>query len=191
MRIGLLGGSFDPVHYGHLVIAEKTREMLYLDKIIFIPNFQNPLKEKKALKPKDRIAMLRLAIQNNPFFEISDYEIQKQTPSYTVDTLRYFVSLYPQTEFFWIVGSDVEKEIFEKWKEPQEILKMAKLVIYRRESSSDQEKIEEINNIIYLSSLFIPISSSLIRKYIQNKQSIKYLLPDAVLDYIIEKQLYQ
>ena len=132
MNIGLLGGTFNPVHIGHLILAEEAREKLKLDKIIFIPTALPPHKDNLDIAPADkRLKMLKLAISGNKYFAVSDIEIKRQGRYYTIDTLNELKRKYSRDELYFIIGSDLLKYLNE-WKDLHEIIKMVKFVCARR-----------------------------------------------------------
>lgn len=131
-RIGIFGGTFDPIHYGHLITAQSVKELRSLEKIIFIPSFISPHKTgSKASEPQHRINMLKLAIDNISYFDWSDFEITKENISYTIDTLLEMKKHFDEIEL--IVGAD-NLEIFDEWKSPEEIIKLATLLVLRRKT---------------------------------------------------------
>jgi nicotinate-nucleotide adenylyltransferase len=133
MKLGILGGTFNPVHYGHLRIAEEVREKFGLEKIIFIPSGTPPFKydTSELIGPEDRFEMVKLAIKTNPFFEISDIEIKRKGISYTVDTLEYLRKEYPEEELYFIAGVDAVLDL-PKWHRPERILKLADFIVVTR-----------------------------------------------------------
>lgn len=191
-RIGILGGTFDPIHLGHLVLAEQAKERLKLDQVIFIPSASPPHKTNRKLSSaKDRFQMTRLALEENPSFSISDIELKRGGLSYTVDTLRELKKLYPNSEIYFLTGSDVLNEI-QTWKDPEHIYKLVNVVIAKRPSFDSFDP----QNHFAKKSIIVPItgvdiSSTQIRKRIEKGQSIKYLVPAKVEEYIRRKKLYQ
>ena len=122
MKIGVLGGTFDPIHHGHIIIGEFARISMDLDKVIFIPSGRHPFKDNKEITdPKIRCKMVELAIESNPYFEISTIEIEKAGINYTIDTIRDLKDQYKDAEIYFIIGSDILFEI-EQWKEFEEII---------------------------------------------------------------------
>lgn len=188
--VGILGGSFNPIHIGHLILANWVLEEFSLDKIIFIPCYIQPLKScLDFAQPDDRLEMIKLAIFNNPKFDVSDFEIKRKRKSYTIDTLRYFKKIFEN--LYFIIGADNLKE-FHRWKEPDEILKIAKLIVVNR--GGYQIRIpKKLRNIeIYHCKIpAIEISSTNIRERLRKNFSIKYLVPETVEKYIQTKQLYK
>ena len=194
MQLGIYGGTFDPIHYGHLINAEFAREYLSLDEIIFVPS-QKPVHKRldSDIKPKDRFKMIELAIQGNKKFRASRFELESQQPSYTIYTVKYFQNIYPQAELFYLLGEDAFEKI-ETWKEFENILGAVNLVVLKRDPQKNINQIsghgKNKKKIIFVSSPIIEISSSAIRRKRKSNKSIKYLVPDVVDKYIAEKGLY-
>jgi nicotinate-nucleotide adenylyltransferase len=190
MKIGIFGGTFDPVHCGHLITAVAVKEIRNLDKIIFIPSFIAPHKIGNICSsPHHRIEMLKLAIKDIPYFDFSDFEIKKEGVSYTIETLRFLKNKYDIIEL--IIGYDNLLE-FSSWKDPDEILKITKLVVLKRKVQSEPL----IKDIYYNSSQIIEtptieISATSIRHRVRNKLPINFLVPDAVMEYINRFNLYK
>lgn len=190
-RLGVLGGTFDPIHLGHLVLAEQVREKLQLEKVIFIPSASPPHKTEQKLSPaEDRFEMTKLALDGNPHFSVSDIELKREGPSYTVETLRELKKLYKNSEIYFLTGSDVLEEI-KDWKDPEEIYELAKIVIGVRPGF---DKFDPKNHFVQKSIIFnitgIDISSTQIREKVRKGESIKYLVPSKVEEYIKKKNLY-
>lgn len=190
MKVGVFGGTFDPVHYGHLITAVAVKEIRSLDKIIFIPSFIAPHKtDRLSSSPLHRIEMLKLAIKGIPYFDYSDYEIKKEGVSYTIDTLKFLQNKYDDIEL--IIGYDNLLE-FSTWKDPVEILKMIKLVVLKRKVQN--EPVEK-DKFYYASEIIetptIEISATNIRKRVRNNVPINFLVPDAVMEYINHFNLYK
>ena len=184
MRIGIIGGTFNPIHYGHLVSASEVCNKFKLDKVIFIPSALNPLKNTSNLADAHhRLKMIKLATAGNPLFEASDIEIKRGGASYTIDTIKAFVKKYGKdVNIYFIIGADAFLEI-NSWASPDELLKMCKFIVTTR-PGYDVKK--EKTKITYLE-----ISSSDIRKRITSGAPIKYLLPESVEDYIYKHRLYK
>ncbi len=189
-KVGILGGSFNPIHLGHLIVANWVVEEFSLDKIIFIPCFIQPLKScKDFAESNHRLEMIKMAIANNPKFEVSDFEIKRKRKSYTIDTLRYFKKTFEN--LYFIIGADNLNE-FHRWKEPDEILKTAKLIVVNRGGYNVRipKKLRKVE--IYQCKIpAIEISSTNIRERIRKNLSIKYLVPDSVEKYIHQNNLYK
>ena len=189
MKIGIFGGTFDPPHTGHLIIAELAREQLKLDKVVFVPAFTPPHKlHREHASPAQRYRMVKLAIRGNKFFEASRMELNRKGISYTVDTLKSFRQKYPRSELFLIVGSDNLVD-FDLWRSPSEILTMATVAVYEREAILPKRN--SSLNEIKLSGPRIDISSSSIRKRIMEGRTIRYLIPMAVEAFIAKQKLYK
>lgn len=171
--IGILGGTFDPIHFGHLRIALEALEKYKLKEVRFIP-CALPVHKKAPLVSSDhRIAMLKLAVKSQKNFIIDQREIKRKTPSFMIETLYDLKDEMPDQQFGLILGS-TELVSFTKWRHWQEILKLASLIILPRDTAGA-----------------LPISSTAIRKMIKKNQNPRYLLPDAVLDYIVYHKLYE
>ena len=193
-KIGLLGGTFDPVHNGHLIISEYLREELSLDEIWFIPARIHALKKNQNISPAQiRLEMLQLAIADNPCFKINDIELQKDSVSYTVDTLRALEEKYRNLEpdFYFLIGMDNVNDL-PRWKNPEEILSRCQMVAFGRPGFKPDESAERyLSSIQFIHVPLLEISSTLIRNRVKNGFSIRYLVPDPVLRYIQENKLYR
>ena len=188
-KIALFGGTFDPIHLGHLKVAEWVRNFLNLDKVIFIPNHIHPFKKREKITPsKYRLKMLELALLEYQDFDLDPVEIDRQGVSYTINTLHYFYKIYPQTELFLLIGADNLLEL-PKWKNAQEILSLAKIVVCNRESRQSVPTMDK-NRFIFLNSPKINISSTDIRERFAYGHSCKNMLPTEVINFIIENKVY-
>jgi nicotinate-nucleotide adenylyltransferase len=167
-KIGILGGAFDPIHLGHLMMAENAADAFGLDKVIFTVAFQSPFKGKAA-SPKHRLNMVKAAIKGNKRFEVSDVELKRKGVSYTIDTVGYFKHHHPNDELFLIIGQDNVSGL-KNWKNIDVLKKMAHFVVIERD--------------------WFNVSSSLIRTKLKTKKSVRYLTPDAVIGYISRHNLY-
>ena len=194
-RIGIMGGTFNPIHCAHLLIAEIAYENLGLDKVVFITGGNPPHKEGKAIvDAKIREEMVLAAISKNPNFEISSYETDKKEYSYTVDTLEYLKEKNPDDDFYFIIGAD-SLSYFEKWYKPQRIAELATIAVYGRDGLDMNALKDRILKIIDADIKIIDapgfdISSSLIRERVNNGKSIRYMVPEAVIKIIEDKGLY-
>lgn len=189
MKIGILGGSFNPIHIGHLVLAEEARQKLKLDKIFFIPvNIPVHKDAKDLLPPDERLKMIRLAIRDNPNFQALDIEIKRKGKSYTIDTLKGLKDKYPQVDkFFFIVGSDALSYL-NNWKDIGEVMKLAKFVV----ASRPNYPLKNLpKNILPLAVESVDISGFRLRQRIKNSESVRYLLPKEVNSYILKNKLYK
>lgn len=198
-RIGIMGGTFDPIHYGHLFIAQTALDKLNLNKVLFIPTGKPPHKQEKLITDAyKRIEMLKLAVKSNPKFDISTMEIIKKKTSYTIDTIKELQQYYSkETEFYFIMGSDSLLEI-KSWEKYEELLGLITFIVMTRQISNSQLVDDEIElfikeynaNIIKFEIPILQISSTDIRKRVKEGSSIKYLLPENVEKYIFNNKLY-
>lgn len=188
-KVGVFGGTFDPIHYGHLITAQSVREIRNLDKIIFIPAFISPHKsDRKTSSADDRLNMIKIAIDGVSFFDFSDIEIKKGGISYTVDTLSDLKKKYDTIEF--IIGYDNIFE-FHTWKDPDEIMKLAKIVVLKRKSSYPARfKDKYYNQAVFVQTRGIEISATDIRERVKNDLPINFLVPPKVMEYIYNNNLY-
>lgn len=196
-KIGILGGTFNPLHNGHLYMAYEAHEVLGLDEVILMPNFIPPHKNADNRDPKDTLEMLEKVFSNRPGFSISTYELDKEGYSYTHETLAYFTEIFPDDEIYFIIGEDSYVN-FSTWKNPQKILSLATLVILERntvnrehEASSKEIISSGQGNVIFLPSLILEIASEDIRKRVQTNREIGHFVPREVERYIYERKLYQ
>ena len=199
MAIGLMGGTFNPIHIAHLIIAEWIKDEWNLDSIVFIPAGTPPHKSRnEILKPSIRYKLVEIATSSNKTFEISDFEISKDEVSYTVDTISYFRDKYPDEKLFFIIGADTLFQLG-KWKNFEELAKMVEFITYSRwgyNKSQIENRIYRLNreygfNIYYSNGPEIQISASNIRDRLKEGLSIKYMVPDLVIKEIQEKGLYK
>lgn len=197
-KIGIMGGTFNPIHFGHLILAQNALEQLELDKILFMPTNNPPHKEKAELATDyDRAQMIRLAIQGNPCFELSQLEYEREGITYTADTLTILKKQCPDTEWYFIVGADSLFEM-ESWKDPQTIFNLCTILAAGRDQVPAKEIDEQIKllkenykaRIIHFKMPVIEISSSEIRNKAAEKKSVRYYVPDSVKDYIEQNGLY-
>ncbi len=185
--IGLFGGTFDPIHIGHLITAQSVLEIRNLSKILFMPAFVSPLKlDYISASSEDRTKMVELAIKDNPNFELDKYEIDKARISFTIDTLKYLKQKYAVIEL--IIGYD-NFLVFDKWKQANEILELAKIVVLkRRVDDYTQRKTDD--RFIFVDNPTIDLNSTEIRERIRNRKNIEFLLPPLVSEYISHNNLY-
>lgn len=197
-KLGIMGGTFDPIHYGHLIAAEIARDELSLGKIVFIPAARPPHKpERVAADPWLRYRMVDLAIASNPFFALSSIEIERPGLSYTVDTLRAMGERYSEAEIYFITGADAVLEIT-TWREPEKLLSMCYFVAVSRPGYHLDKLWQRAAALIpdpeqRILGLEIPetaISSTDIRRRVRKGKTIKYLLPEAVESFIAGHKLY-
>lgn len=188
-KVGIFGGTFDPIHLGHLITAQSVKEIRNLDKIIFIPAYISPHKTNaKPSSPEDRLNMIKIAVNNIPFFEYSDIEVNKGGISYTVDTLRELKKYYDKIEF--IIGYD-NIFTFHTWKDPDEIFKLADVIVLKRKSSHPpQFEDKYYHQAVFVQTRGIEISATDIRERVRRGMPINFLVPPKVLEYIYNHKLY-
>ncbi|HEY7424677.1 MAG TPA: nicotinate-nucleotide adenylyltransferase [Gemmataceae bacterium] len=201
MRIGIFGGTFDPVHNGHLLLAEQCREQGRLDEVWFVPAARPPHKDEPALtRFEQRVEMLALAVAGNPAFRIDELEKERAGPSYTVDTLAELRRRHPTHEFFLLIGSDTLHDL-PHWYEPVRVLEQASLLVMARLGSSVLT-VEQLRGQLcvpenvpirlqVVESPQIDISSHDLRRRAAASRSLRYFLPRAVECYIHDKRLYR
>ncbi len=189
MHFGLFGGSFDPPHLGHLLVAETLREAFALDRVVWMVAAISPHKQHRVQAPAaQRLAMVEAAIAGNPHFEASDLELRREGPSYTVDTLRDLHKRYPAARWSLLLGGD-SLAGFNTWHAPEEIARLADLIVYHRAGCSAPAPVSGIA-VQHAAAGRIDISSTEIRARYSKGRSIRYLVPDGVLRLIQQHGLY-
>jgi nicotinate-nucleotide adenylyltransferase len=187
-KIGLLGGTFDPPHFGHLIIAEQAREACCLDEVWFMPTRIPPHKVGSNLCNDDnRIEMVKRAINSNPFFKLSLIEFERNGPSYTIETVKLLLEKHSDDHFYFIIGGDMVN-FLPKWKKIDELLNLITFIGIQRPGHRFEQPISD--KIVMVEAPQLEISSSEIRFRLQNNKSARYLLPEAVIDYIEEEGIY-
>lgn len=196
MNIGVLGGTFDPIHIGHLIVAEEARTRLGLERVLFVPAGNPWLKQNNSISPAShRVEMVRRGIAGNPGFELSALEVERSGPSYTVDTMRALrQQLGAEVGLFFILGLDTLAEL-PLWKEPGELGRLCTLVVAPRSGERGLQDLEASieglsGRVVQLDMPLIGVSSSEIRQRVAQGGSIRYLVPGAVEDYIAHQGLY-
>lgn len=200
-KIGLFGGTFDPIHYGHLILAEEVRQRMGLSKVIFIPSANPPHKRSEnTTSALLRFKMVELAIEGNSFFEVSRVELDRSTPSYSLDTVKHFIGQSPKNLFFFIVGAD---SLFEMhgWYKIEELVELCPFVFVNRPEFTVGSKSakelqltpEAVHKVTqhFVEIMPIGISASEIRKRVARGLSVRYLVPEKVYDFIQQEGLYQ
>ncbi len=188
MKIGIIGGTFNPIHIGHLILAEEAREKLGLNRIIFVPTNLAPHKDNSDIaSAKDRLAMLKLAIKGNKYFCVCDIEIRRGGRSYTIETLKEFRDKYPTDEFCFITGSDLLKYL-DEWKDINEIIQTVKFIVATR-PGYPLEKIPSYISTVAIRA--VDVSAFEIREAIKENKSFRYLVTDSVYRYINKNKLYR
>lgn len=185
-KIGLLGGTFDPPHVGHLLIAEEVFEKLHLDEVWFIPSYTPPHKEGAKTSAEHRVKMLQLAIKGHPNFSVNSVEVDRKGVSYTVETLDYMKAEHPNKEFYFIIGADMV-EYLPKWNRIEDLYKLVKFVGVKRSGYT----LTDNQHVIELEIPSVDVSSTMIRNRIKKGLSTRYLIPERVRDYIKEHHLYE
>ena len=203
--IAIFGGTFNPIHYGHLAIAEEVRGKFNLDKIIFVPTFISPHKEAAELvDARQRTIMTYLATVSNPCFEVSTVEVDRGGKSYTIDTIKHFKQIYGEKDqLYFILGADMLMEVA-SWKNVEELLKLCRFIAVPRPGYDIQKIFDQyflassnftmaadlLENIIIENIAMLDISASDIRRRVREWKSIKYMLPEPVEQYIHNQQLF-
>jgi nicotinate-nucleotide adenylyltransferase len=192
MKVGIFGGTFDPIHFGHLLLAEQAREAASLHEIWFVPAGEPPHKQGKPVTPAmERKKMVELAIEGHPQFKVNPIELMRSGPSYTVDTIMELKKQNPHVEFFLLVGADMVKNL-PKWYKIKEIIQNVQVIGLGRPGFDHDALPEYIEERL----MWIPdavetnISSSIIRERLMLNRSVRYLVPDSVYKYIKEQGLY-
>ncbi|WP_085991846.1 nicotinate-nucleotide adenylyltransferase [Oceanobacillus senegalensis] len=185
-RIGILGGTFDPPHLGHLVIAEEVRVALELEEIWFIPTYTPPHKNDSQTSAYHRMKMLESAIDSNNSFKLNTIEMERLGKSYTIDTVKVLRSEFPDYKFYFIIGADMV-EYLPNWNKIDELVQLIQFVGVKRPGY----KLETHYPLIEVTVPILDISSTMLRRRLRNKESIKYIVPDKVHRYIREKGLYE
>ena len=189
MKTGLFFGSFNPIHIGHLAIANYMVEFTDIQQLWFVISPQNPLKERKSLLPNyHRLELVHLALEDDPRYSVTDIEFNMPTPSYTIDTLVRLSEKYPEKQFVIIMGSD-QLPFFPKWKNSEEIVKHYTRYVYPRPGHIIDENLE--TNLEVVDAPLMEISSSFIRRAIKEGKNIQQFLPEPVWKYIDEMNFYK
>ena len=196
MRVGLFGGSFNPIHKGHIALAETMMKQLSLDRVILIPNGESPYKSSEDyVSATERLQMCRLAVDNDPRFEVSSFETDRKGKSYSIYTAEYFRKKYPDDEFYWLMGSDMLLS-FDKWYRYKDILKLVNIAAVTRTGCDSiqlmhvADTLKEYGNIIVAHHQPLVISSTEIRKMIKNNEDLSCYLNEKVVQYIKMNFLY-
>ena len=192
-----MGGTFDPIHIGHLAIAQEAVEYKKLDKVLFIPTGNPPHKtEKEKTKAEIRLEMVKRAVEDNNFFKVDDYEVRKKEPSYSAKTMEYLKERYPESELYFIMGQDSLLNI-ESWYRYEEFLEYVVVLVAKRLGENSEileDKVEDLKSKGYrveiVPSHYLEISATNIRGKVKNGENPKYYLKQEVYDYILEEGLY-
>jgi len=192
MKIALFFGSFNPIHIGHLIIAQQLLNKTDIDKIWFVISPQNPLKDKTTLLSQhERLHLVHLAIEDNPKLKASDVEFHLPSPNYTIDTLSFLSQKYPKHEFSLILGADNLRSLH-KWKNFEKIIANYKIYIYRRPGyAHNKNKLKNNCNILYLDVPLLDISATMIRQMISDQKSIQYLVHSNITELVQNNRFYK
>ncbi len=189
-KIGLLFGSFNPIHTGHLILANYMAEFTDLDEVWFVVSPHNPLKSKTSLLPDiHRLALVRLAVEDHPKIKVTDIEFKMPRPSYTIDTLAWLSDKYPDNTFVMICGTDIFSH-FHKWKNHREIMDQYALYVYPRPGTA-LGKYANHPHIKLFDAPLLEISASFIRKGLYEKKNMAFWMPEKVYRYILEMHFYE
>jgi nicotinate-nucleotide adenylyltransferase len=190
VKIGILGGTFDPIHLGHLRAAECAREELGLDRVVFVPARTPPHGKGPQASSLDRYAMVAVATAGHPAFEPSDIELRRDGPSYTVDTLTEWLRDSPEDALFVIVGSDTFAEM-PSWKEPERVFALCTVAVVARPGDASPETRSRSARAVGVEGPGLAISSTEVRQRLAAGRSVRYLVPEAVADYVVKRGLYR
>ena len=188
-RWALFGGSFDPVHNGHLALAELLCELEELDRVLFVPARRSPHKGSTAATPRQRLAMLRLAVRGNPRLGVSDLELGRRSPSYTIDTVRTLAARWQQRPTL-LLGGDALLDL-PTWRESAALLREARVVVFARPGAESARSRARGLGVPYHDVALVPTSSSMLRALLRRGLSIRYQVPEPVRRYIERYRLYQ
>ena len=200
MKIGIMGGSFNPIHMGHLMMSEYMRASLGLNKVLFIPTGNAPHKHNYAVTGEERLKMVELAVADNAYFDTSDLEVLQTKTTYSVDTISALKEIYPDAEFYFFLGSDILQDL-KTWKRFDALAKLTQFAVATRpgDGAITKEAIrEEIRylkttydaDIVLIDTPLLEISSTTLRNRIRQGMSVKYFIPDPVMAYIRKKRFY-
>lgn len=192
LRLGLFGGTFDPPHLGHLVVAQDAMEHLELDRLLFVPAGIPPHREDGSFSPSPlRLQMVEAALEGNPLLGVTEVELGRDGPSYTVDTLRHFRELHPQGELFFLLGADQLAQLH-TWRSPREVGYLAHLVAIAREGVDPEDAAPSVDvPFRRIRVTRMDISSTGVRERVRDGRSIRYLVPDRVREIIENHRLYR
>ena len=192
MKIGFLGGSFDPVHFGHLIAAQDVYEQYHFDRLFLVPAAQAPLKAQDMQSvTEDRLAMLRAACEWDHRLEIADYELNKGGVSYTIDSVRHFRQQFPHDELFWIIGGD-QLPLLHKWKDISQLAALVEFIFLERPGHPSKPHTDITGLRLHrCDGHLIEISSSELRQRVRQGRSLNYFCPQKVIAYIESKKLYR
>ncbi|WFB37432.1 nicotinate-nucleotide adenylyltransferase [Kiritimatiellota bacterium B12222] len=198
-QLGIMGGTFNPIHHGHLIAARAAKERLGLDRLLLLPNARSPLRMEEALAdPEDRLEMVRLAVEEESGLEACDLEVRREGASFLVETLAELQGLYPDATLTFLMGVD-SLDTFDRWREVDRIVSLAQVKVMPRPGRAGSEALTALEarapSLAGKVSLMpagpqVEISATEVRQRIASGQSIRYLLPDAVVDYVVDHGIY-
>ncbi len=201
-KIGIMGGTFDPPHFGHLLIAETARDAFSLDAVMFMPSGRSYFKDRQTRRVSDkyeRLEMTRLAVRDNPFFTVTDMEVMREGRTYTAETMEILTRENPDTDYFFIVGADTVVTM-RTWYHPEQVFASCTILAAVREESVKSSALlmemealqKEFGARIHLMDVpNVAFSSTDIKNRLEAGRSVRYMLPEAVINYIRERELYQ
>lgn len=190
-RIGILGGAFDPPHYGHLILAEQAYSQLDLNYVLFVPSYRPPEQHKSILTQFDRrCEMLEMALEDVDYFRISRIEEQLESPTYTVRMLEALKTETPDATFYFLMGSDSLEQL-DSWYHPEQLRELADIAVARRPGYKRHVSPDSKQEVLWLEMPLIEISASDLRSRAQTERSLRFLVPDSVIEYIEEHELYR
>lgn len=192
MKVGIMGGTFDPIHIGHMLVAEAARDAYQLDEVWFMPSHIPPHKQKSSVTGQMRLEMTAEAVSGHPFFQTLNFEVERGGTSYTVDTVTELRQVYPHIQFTFIVGADMVNYL-PNWHRIDELAGMLDFIgVNRPGSDLDVKKLPVfLQDVVKIADMpLVDISSSMIRKRAAGGQSIRYMVPDSVYDYIVRSGIY-
>ena len=197
MKLGLFGGTFDPPHQGHLILADESRTQLSLDRVLWIVAGQSPLKLDRPLSPVEaRLAMVQTAIADNPHFVLSRADVDRPPPHYTIVTLQILQKEFPHDEFYFIMGEDSLRDL-PRWREPHEIIRRTMLAVLKRpgnhfDLADIEAKVVGVSSrVVWVPAPQLEIASSDIQRRIREGKSVRYMVTDEVRRVIAERRLYK
>ncbi len=198
-QLGIMGGTFNPIHHGHLITARAAKEALNLDRLLLLPNARSPLRMEEALAdPQQRLEMVRLAVAGEPGLEACDLEVRREGASFLVETLRDLQLQYPDADLTFLMGVD-SLETFDRWREVAQIVKLARVKVMPRPGGSGSEALDALEKRapvlagkleLMAAGPHIELSATEVRNRVRAERSIRYLVPDAVADYIYLNKIF-
>ncbi len=195
MRIGIYGGAFDPVHYGHLLLAEMCREQCQLDEVWFVPTRRPPHKDLDLTEGRHRVEMLKFAVAGHRQFQVKTLELDREETSWTVDTLAVVKSQQPESTLFFLMGADSLRDL-PTWRQPERIAQLATLVAVNRGTQKSEEFLKGlapsiVPRVRFVTMPGVALSATEIRERIRHRQSVRFMVPRAVEEYIAQHGLYR